>query len=70
MQIVGNQNPNQMNEILSLKAVEGQLVNNAYLISEAGASMGRHSASNNIVIAESFVSRRHCEIKYTPEIAT
>lgn len=34
---------------------------------EAGASLGRHSASNDIVISESFVSRRHCEIKYSPD---
>ena len=29
--------------------------------------MGRHSASNDIVISESFVSRRHCEIKYVSQ---
>ena len=34
---------------------------------ENGASLGRHSASNDIVISESFVSRRHCEIKYVSE---
>ena len=27
-----------------------------------GATIGRHSASNDIVISESFVSRKHCEI--------
>lgn len=54
-------------EILVLKAVEGQLLNNIYIVGEAGASLGRHSASNDIVISESFVSRRHCEIKYSPD---
>ena len=54
------------NEILVLKAVEGQLLNNVYIVGENGAALGRHSASNDIVISESFVSRRHCEIKYCP----
>ena len=49
-----------------LKAVEGQLLNNVYIIGDNGASLGRHSASNDMVISESFVSRRHCEIKYVP----
>ena len=52
------------NEVLVLKAVEGQLLNNIYIIGKNGAALGRHSASNDIVISESFVSRRHCEIKY------
>ena len=52
------------NEVLVLKAVEGQLLNNIYIIGKNGAALGRHSASNDIVISESFVSWRHCEIKY------
>ena len=52
------------NEVWVLKAVEGQLLNNIYIIGKNGAALGRHSASNDIVISESFVSRRHCEIKY------
>ena len=56
-----------INEILVLKAVEGQLLNNVYIVWENGAALGRHSASNDIVISESFVSRRHCEIKYINE---
>lgn len=52
------------NDVLVLKAVEGQLLNNIYIIGKSGAALGRHSASNDIVISESFVSRRHCEIKY------
>ena len=62
----GQQSP-QSNEILVLKAVEGQLLNNVYIVGENGAALGRHSASNDIVISESFVSRRHCEIKYCPD---
>ncbi len=58
----------QSNEILVLKAVEGQLLNNVYIVGENGAALGRHSASNDIVISESFVSRRHCEIKYCPPV--
>lgn len=54
-------------EILVLKAVEGQLLNNVYIVGDAGAALGRHSASNDIVISESFVSRCHCEIKYCPD---
>ena len=42
-------------------------MNNVYIVGENGASLGRHSASNDIVISESFVSRRHCEIKYVPD---
>lgn len=70
MSIVGagaNNQVNGLNEILVLKAVEGQLLNNVYIVGENGASLGRHSASNDIVISESFVSRRHCEIKYIAE---
>ena len=47
-----------------LKAVEGQLLNNVFIVGEQGATLGRHSASNDIVISESFVSRRHCEITF------
>ena len=39
-------------------------MNNVYIVGENGAALGRHSASNDIVISESFVSRRHCEIRY------
>jgi pSer/pThr/pTyr-binding forkhead associated (FHA) protein len=45
-----------------LKAVEGCLLNNVFIVGEPGATLGRHSASNQIVISESFVSRKHCEI--------
>jgi len=67
-----NQNVNELNQIkdsdiLILKAVEGQLLNNVYVIGQNGAALGRHSASNDIVISESFVSRRHCEIKYVQQ---
>ena len=54
----------QPNDILVLRAAEGQLLNNVYIIGDNGAALGRHSASNDMVISESFVSRRHCEIKF------
>lgn len=50
--------------IIVLKVVEGQQLNNVYLIGKQGARLGRHSASNDIVISESFVSRKHCEISH------
>lgn len=50
--------------IIVLKVVEGQQLNNVYLIGDQGARLGRHSASNDIVISESFVSRKHCEISH------
>jgi len=54
-------------EMLVLKAVEGQLLNNTFLIGAEGASIGRNSASNDIVIGESFVSRKHCEIRFNQQ---
>ena len=51
-------------ELLALKAIEGALSSHTFLIGKQGASIGRNSASNDIVISESFVSRKHCEIKY------
>ena len=52
---------------LTLKAVEGQSKNKEFDISFSGASIGRHSGSNTFVINESFVSRKHCEIRYCQE---
>ena len=56
-----SQMPDDQDEklIIVLKVVEGQQLNNVYLIGEQGARLGRHSASNDIVISESFVSRKH-----------
>lgn len=51
-------------EVLVLKAIEGGLQNNIYIIGSPGASLGRNSNSNDIIIGESFVSRKHCEIRY------
>ena len=34
------------------------------MVGENGAWFGRHSASNDIVISESFVSWKHCEVTY------
>ena len=53
-------------DVLVLKAIEGTLNNHSYLIGKQGASIGRNSASNDIVIGESFVSRKHCEVRFTP----
>jgi pSer/pThr/pTyr-binding forkhead associated (FHA) protein len=52
---------------LILKAIEGLLLNNTYVIGTGGASFGRHSASNDIVVGESYVSRKHCIINYSPD---
>lgn len=63
---ISSQNHDDQEEklIIVLKVVEGQQLNNVYLIGEQGARLGRHSASNDIVISESFVSRKHCEITH------
>ena len=45
-----------------LRVVEGSIINSNYLIGKRGASIGRHSSTNDVVIPESFVSRKHCEI--------
>jgi pSer/pThr/pTyr-binding forkhead associated (FHA) protein len=50
-----------------LKSVEGQLKNKVFQVFEGGTSIGRNSGSNDFVINESFVSRKHCEIKLKPE---
>ena len=47
-----------------LKAVEGQCKNKIFEINSCGATIGRHSGSNDYVINESFVSRKHCELRY------
>jgi pSer/pThr/pTyr-binding forkhead associated (FHA) protein len=53
-------------EVVVLKAIEGTLSNHSFLIGKNGVSIGRNSASNDIVISESFVSRKHCEIRFRP----
>lgn len=50
-----------------LKAIEGQCKYKVFEITHTGATIGRNSGSNNYVINESFVSRKHCEIKYNPD---
>jgi pSer/pThr/pTyr-binding forkhead associated (FHA) protein len=52
---------------LILKAIEGLLLNNTYVIGTGGASFGRHSASNDVVVGESYVSRKHCIINYNQD---
>lgn len=51
-------------DIIVLKAIEGTLSNHTFLIGKHGATVGRNSANNDIVISESFVSRKHCEIRF------
>lgn len=52
---------------LMLKSIEGQCKNKLFQIFFNGASIGRNSGSNDFVINESFVSRKHCEIRYNDE---
>ena len=50
-----------------MKAVEGQCKNKNFEIGSSGATIGRHSGSNDYVINESFVSRKHCEIRFNEQ---
>ena len=50
-----------------LKAVEGQSKNKSFEIGPEGATIGRHSGSNDYIINESFVSRKHCEVRFNPQ---
>ena len=50
-----------------LKSIEGQMKNQVFQVFESGTSIGRNSGSNDFVINESFVSRKHCEIRLKPE---
>ena len=50
-----------------LKSVEGQMKNQVFQVFDSGTSIGRNSGSNDFVINESFVSRKHCEIRLKPE---
>lgn len=52
---------------LILKSIEGQCKNKIFQIFFNGASIGRNSGSNDFVINESFVSRKHCEIRYNED---
>lgn len=54
-------------DVLVLKSIEGPLLNDIFIVGAVGATLGRHTASNDIVISESFVSRRHCDIKYSAD---
>ena len=38
-------------QFLVLKAIEGILLNNTFVVGVDGATLGRHSASNKIVIS-------------------
>lgn len=52
-------------EALALKCFEGSLTHEMFIIGRTGTAIGRHS-SNDIILSESYVSRRHCDIKYCP----
>ena len=47
---------------VSLKAIEGPLINTVFNITSSGITLGRHSVSNVVVIPETYVSRRHCQV--------
>lgn len=49
---------------LTLKAVDGALAGHCFLVGVGGANIGRQSASSDIVLSESSISRRHCRIVY------
>jgi len=47
---------------LVLKSVEGPLIGQLFSLNIPQTSIGRHSANNDIIIPESYVSRKHCLI--------
>lgn len=47
---------------LSLKFLEGALANSVFAVSDSGINIGRHNVSNEIVIPEGTVSRKHCRV--------
>eukprot|EP00742_Colponemidia_sp_Colp-10_P005563 GILJ01005946.1.p1 GENE.GILJ01005946.1~~GILJ01005946.1.p1 ORF type:complete len:633 (+),score=87.92 GILJ01005946.1:94-1992(+) len=49
-------------DAIAIRALEGPLANKCFVVGTTGASVGRHSQSNDIVIPEQYVSRRHFEI--------
>ena len=49
---------------LSLKALEVPLVDSVFEVLKSGANLGRHNSTNEIVIPESIVSRKHCRVFY------
>eukprot|EP00826_Nyctotherus_ovalis_P034989 TRINITY_DN2960_c0_g2_i13.p1 TRINITY_DN2960_c0_g2~~TRINITY_DN2960_c0_g2_i13.p1 ORF type:complete len:373 (-),score=76.71 TRINITY_DN2960_c0_g2_i13:81-1199(-) len=49
---------------LSLKFLEGALANSVFAVSDSGINIGRHNVSNEIVIPEGTVSRKHCKVYY------
>ena len=49
---------------LSLKALEGPLVDSIFEVSKSGSNLGRHNSTNEILIPESIVSRKHFRVFY------
>jgi pSer/pThr/pTyr-binding forkhead associated (FHA) protein len=48
---------------ISLKAIEGPLMNNVFILGKSGASIGRNTC-NDVYLNETFVSRVHGQIVY------
>jgi len=55
------QNPKEGKSVV-LKVIEGPLINSVFEVTESGTTLGRHSGSNDLVIPQTFVSRKHCQI--------
>jgi pSer/pThr/pTyr-binding forkhead associated (FHA) protein len=53
---------------LVLKALEGPLATRVLVVGHAGATGGRNSGTNEIVLSENFVSRRHFELSFDRDV--
>lgn len=53
------QDQGDASDVLAIRAVEGPQAGEVFFIGPSGATGGRHSASNAIVMSENYVSRRH-----------
>ena len=51
-------------DLLMLKALDGALLAQCTVVGPGGAIFGRQSTASDIVIPESSVSRKHCQIQY------
>jgi len=49
---------------MSLKFLEGDLVNTVFGVLESGINIGRHNTFNEVVITEGTISRKHCRVFY------
>ncbi len=59
---VGGAEEDVKNAALLLKAVEGPLMNSVFAVGDSGATLGRHSGMNSVVVPETYISRRHCQV--------